>query len=167
MKRMFDPTVFDNLKVVIEGAIYDLDLDGELQVVNRRDLVDLANMSRRFSMDIAVSAKMLGRVELSSDLENISGELLKRLDRPGCSVTVSFFQEVKRSSMIKEKLEQWKKEIQEIWGESWEIELSSTETLDPNQSLKLSATIRFDRLFYEENIDDLEELLPYMMSTLR
>jgi len=164
---MFDPTVFDNLKVIIEGAIYDLDLDGELQVVNRRDLVDLANMSRQFSMDIAVSAEMLGRVELSSDLENISGELLKRLDRPGCSVTVSFFQEVKRTSMIKEKLEQWKKEIQEIWGESWEIELSSTETLDPSQPLKLSATIRFDRLFYEDNIDDLEELLPYMMSTLR
>ncbi|MFE7062328.1 hypothetical protein ACFVAD_09250 [Sutcliffiella sp. NPDC057660] len=167
MKRMFDPTVFDNLKVIIEGAIYDLDLDGELQVVNRRDLVDLANMSRQFSMDIAVSAEMLGRVELSSDLENISGELLKRLDRPGCSVTVSFFQEVKRSSMIKEKLEQWKKEMQEIWGESWEIELSSIETLDPNQPMKLSATIRFDRLFYEDNIDDLEELLPYMMSTLR
>lgn len=164
---MFDPTVFDNLKVIIEGAIYDLDLDGELQVVNRRDLVDLANMSRQFSMDIAVSAEMLGRVELSSNLENISGELLKRLDRPGCSVTVSFFQEVKRSSIIKEKLEQWKKEIQEIWGESWEIELSSTETLDSNQPLKLSATIRFDRLFYEDNIDDLEELLPYMMSTLR
>lgn len=164
---MFDPTVFDNLKVIIEGAIYDLDLDGELQVVNRRDLVDLANMSRQFSMDIAVSAEMLGRVELSSDLENISGELLKRLDRPGCSVTVSFFQEVKSSSMIKENLEQWKKEIQEIWGESWEIELSSIETLDPNQPMKLSATIRFDRLFYEDNIDDLEELLPYMMSTLR
>ncbi|MGD6831620.1 hypothetical protein ACQCT5_05630 [Sutcliffiella halmapala] len=167
MKRMFDPTVFDNLKVIIEGAIYDLDLDGELQVVNRRDLVDLANMSRQFSMDIAVSAEMLGRVELSSNLENISGELLKRLDRPGCSVTVSFFQEVKTSSIIKEKLEQWKREIQDIWGESWEMELSSTENLDPKQPLKLSATIRFDRLFYEDNIDDLEELLPYMMSTLR
>lgn len=164
---MFDPTVFDNLKVIIEGAIYDLDLDGELQVVNRRDLVDLANMSRQFSMDIAVSAEMLGRVELSSNLENISGELLKRLDRPGCSVTVSFFQEVKTSSIIKEKLEQWKREIQDIWGESWEMELSSTENLDPKQPLKLSATIRFDRLFYEDNIDDLEELLPYMMSTLR
>jgi hypothetical protein len=164
---MFDPTVFDNLKVIIEGAIYDLDLDGELQVVNRRDLVDLATMSRQFSMDIAVSAEMLGRVELSSNLENISGELLKRLDRPGCSVAVSFFQEVKRSSIIKEKLEQWKREIQDIWGESWEMELSSTETLDPKQPLKLSATIRFNRLFYEDNIDDLQELLPYVISTLK
>ncbi|MGM0835029.1 MAG: hypothetical protein ACQEV7_02655 [Bacillota bacterium] len=167
MKRMFDPTVFDNLKVIIEGAIYDLDLDGELQVVNRRDLVDLANMSRQFSMDIAVSAEMLGRVELSSNLENISGELLKRLDRPGCSVTVSFFQEVKRSSMIKEKLEQWKREIKDIWGESWEMEFLATETLDPKHPIKLSATIRFDRLFYEDNIDDLEELLPYVISTLK
>jgi hypothetical protein len=164
---MFDPTVFDNLKVLVEGAIYDLDLDGELQVVNRRDLVDLATMSRQFSMDIAVSPKMLGRVELSSNLENISGELLKRLDRPGCSVTVSFFQEVKRSSIINERLEQWKKEIQDIWGESWGMELSSTETLDPKQPLKLSATIRFNRLFYEDNIDDLQELLPYVISTLK
>ncbi|MCA1321154.1 hypothetical protein LC085_14630 [Bacillus tianshenii] len=167
MKRMFDPTVFDNLKVIIEGAIYDLDLDGELQVVNRRDLVDLATMSRQFSMDIAVSAAMFGRIELSSNLENISGELLKRLDRPGCSVTVSFYQEGKRSSIIRENLEQWKKELQNIWGESWEMELSYTESLDATERIKLCATIRFDRLFYEDNVDDLQELIPYMLSTLR
>ncbi|WP_204414487.1 hypothetical protein [Bacillus tianshenii] len=164
---MFDPTVFDNLKVIIEGAIYDLDLDGELQVVNRRDLVDLATMSRQFSMDIAVSAAMFGRIELSSNLENISGELLKRLDRPGCSVTVSFYQEGKRSSIIRESLEQWKKELQNIWGESWEMELSYTESLDAPEPIKLCATIRFDRLFYEDNVDDLQELIPYMLSTLR
>jgi hypothetical protein len=69
--------------------------------------------------------------------------------------------------MIKEKLEQWKREIQDIWGESWEMELFSTETLDPKHPIKLSATIRFDRLFYEDNIDDLEELVPYVISTLK
>ncbi|UOK56770.1 hypothetical protein MGI18_18515 [Bacillus sp. OVS6] len=43
---MFDPTAFDNLKVVLEGAIYDADLGGFITVIGRKDLVDLAAMSR-------------------------------------------------------------------------------------------------------------------------
>lgn len=40
---MFDPTAFDNMKVVIEGAIYDLDLDGEISIIDRNDLLILQN----------------------------------------------------------------------------------------------------------------------------
>ena len=32
---MFDPTIYENLKVVFEGAVYDLDLDGHLTVGDR------------------------------------------------------------------------------------------------------------------------------------
>ncbi|MDF0725751.1 hypothetical protein PY093_03360 [Cytobacillus sp. S13-E01] len=40
---MFDPTIFDNLKVVIEGEVYDLDLTGDFLVTNRSDSIDIAN----------------------------------------------------------------------------------------------------------------------------
>ena len=39
---MFDPTAYDNLKVILEGAVYDLDLSGELKIIERNDIVDLA-----------------------------------------------------------------------------------------------------------------------------
>ena len=47
---MFDPTIYDNLKVVLEGEIYDRDLAGAIQIVDRSDIVDLAIMSRIFIM---------------------------------------------------------------------------------------------------------------------
>lgn len=47
---MFDPTVFDNLKTVLEGAVYDLDLEGVILVINRNDLVDLAHFSRTYKI---------------------------------------------------------------------------------------------------------------------
>ncbi|MCV9888442.1 hypothetical protein [Metabacillus halosaccharovorans] len=47
---MFDPTVFDNLKVVIEGYIYDMDIDEQISVTDRSDIIDLAKMSRQYSI---------------------------------------------------------------------------------------------------------------------
>ncbi|WP_259317087.1 hypothetical protein [Heyndrickxia coagulans] len=50
---MFDPTAFENMKTVFEGAAYDLDLRGEASITGRKDLVDLAecpgNTALRFS----------------------------------------------------------------------------------------------------------------------
>ncbi len=34
---MFDPTAFDNLKVIVEGAVYDFDLHGDILVTDRKD----------------------------------------------------------------------------------------------------------------------------------
>lgn len=43
---MFDPTAFDNLKVIVEGAVYDFDLHGDILVTDRKDMMDLASLSR-------------------------------------------------------------------------------------------------------------------------
>lgn len=47
---MFDPTVFDNLKVVLEGCVYDYDLEDKIVVTGRNDIVDLATLTRTFSI---------------------------------------------------------------------------------------------------------------------
>jgi|GEM_PF-323516 hypothetical protein len=47
---MFDPTVFDNLKVVLEGCVYDYDLEEKIAVTGRSDIVDLATLTRTFSV---------------------------------------------------------------------------------------------------------------------
>lgn len=36
---MFDPTAFDNLKVIVEGAVYDFDLHGDILVTDRKDMI--------------------------------------------------------------------------------------------------------------------------------
>ncbi|NUJ69854.1 hypothetical protein HUS64_21435, partial [Pseudoalteromonas sp. 2102] len=48
---MFDPTIFDNLKTVVEGAVYDLDVTDELvTVVDRSDIIDLAKFTRAYAL---------------------------------------------------------------------------------------------------------------------
>ncbi|WP_078380268.1 hypothetical protein [Sutcliffiella halmapala] len=163
---MFDPIVFDNLKVVIEGDIYDLDLEGQLEVVDRKDLVDLATMSRNFTMDFTITGRIIGRLELSSNIENIAGELLNRIDRPGCSVKVTFYREINEFNTRNQVLTQWKKDLEAIWGKEWGMAFYATVDLEERAPIKLSAEITFNRLFYEDNIDDLRELVVYVIKSL-
>lgn len=48
---MFDPTVFDNLKVAMENAVYDLDnLDSRIDITQRIDRLEMSVMSREFGV---------------------------------------------------------------------------------------------------------------------
>ncbi|MBR8645431.1 hypothetical protein KEH51_18565 [[Brevibacterium] frigoritolerans] len=49
---MFDPTAFENMKVVLEGAVYDRDFIGDILVINRDDIVNLSTMSRSYKIEM-------------------------------------------------------------------------------------------------------------------
>lgn len=73
---MFDPTIYDNLKTVLEGACYDLDAEGEFLVTGREDLVDLASYSRTFRLRVRRGeGRCEAAVALISDLADFAGEL--------------------------------------------------------------------------------------------
>ncbi|GGE48792.1 hypothetical protein GCM10011391_29530 [Pullulanibacillus camelliae] len=72
---MFDPTVFDNLKVVLEGAMYDLDFNEDIDITDRSDTVDLAKMSRSYTLTLT-QGKADAIIELTTDVLNWSGEIL-------------------------------------------------------------------------------------------
>ena len=72
---MFDPTIFENWKVVVEGAIYDLDRERLIEVVGRQDLVDLAGMSRTFRMSVQLpGGQSQAELILTSELSDFIGE---------------------------------------------------------------------------------------------
>lgn len=52
---MFDPTAFDNLKVIVEGAVYDFDLHGDILVTDRKDMMDLASLSRIYHISFQLT----------------------------------------------------------------------------------------------------------------
>lgn len=91
--KMYHPSVYDNLKVVLEGAVYDLDFAGAIEIVDRRDLVDLAVIGRSYSIDFLVSGiiqSFKGNLTLNTNLENYATEKLK--DNPeGAGSKVSIF----------------------------------------------------------------------------
>ncbi len=46
---MYDPTIYDNLKVAFENHIYDLDnLEHKITIMNRMDRMDYAVLARDF-----------------------------------------------------------------------------------------------------------------------
>ncbi|MEK1830800.1 hypothetical protein AAAC51_22435 [Priestia megaterium] len=88
---MFDPIVFDNLKVVVEGEIYDLDLSGQVSVTNREDFVDLAQFTRTYRISFQPHFCCTASLTLSTDLDNIHAELTpSRVEKPGCTVYIHF-----------------------------------------------------------------------------
>ena len=75
---MFDPTAYENIKVVFEGIVYDFDLDGEITIIERNDIVNLANMSRVYNFlfvnkkDKKQELKM--KMEIDSSIHQLASE---------------------------------------------------------------------------------------------
>lgn len=95
---MFDPIAFENMKVVLEGAFYDLDLNDELVITSRHDLIDLADMSRKYIVSCSVkgqdSTSPECKLSLLSDFKSIASEkltgFLVNRDSAGCTLSLSY-----------------------------------------------------------------------------
>lgn len=166
---MFDPTAFDNMKVVIEGALYDYDLEGEIVIIDRNDLMNMAKMSRTFAVSFQLPGEMaVAKLELESSLINLAAELLPvalSKKQSGCHVKLDFFLEgISKESDFREI----DTILFDIWGESRKI----TQTVQYNP-LRISKyinniiTIEFDRLIGEEHIEDLVEMIDFMITTIK
>lgn len=97
-----DPTAFDNLKTVLEGAVYDADLQGRIAVVERRDLVDLARLFREYAISFrlndAPDPLVVCTARLSLDFAELVNERLYH-GRAGCRLALLFTLPVRRSSV--------------------------------------------------------------------
>ena len=177
---MFDPTIYDNLKVVFEGALYDLDEERRVRVTGREDLVDLAGMSRTFRMQVRrPEGCCTATLELQSGILDFAGELRRiRLadELPGCALTITFDlpeDKVAHGQALHGSLEG-------IWGEVASIRHELTRVLNPQPPVKDSEdecetfwtegryriTLDFLGKIDEDNIGDVEPLLEHFVSTL-
>lgn len=162
---MFDPTVFDNLKVVLEGAVYDLDLEGLIEVKSRNDLVNLADMSRTWSISFQEDpAGTEAEIQLSIIADQLQTEWKKTADYAGCSLQISFYQWADSESGYVKPLTS----IREIWGEDVSVDIEiSYNPLAEKKQFKHTWTIYFDRLITEEHAGDLESVVESVCTTLK
>lgn len=169
---MFDPTAFDNMKVVIEGAIYDRDLEGELLVKNREDIVDLANLSRTFNL--AFSLRETGRtnyfavLKIQAGLKNLAAEVLEMdesMSLAGCLISVIFHLQHRDEKEIFIEIQEV---LEEIWGRERMIEQTvKINPLKKSEILANEVTINFKRLILEDQLGDLIEMLDYIVLSLK
>lgn len=133
---MFDPTIFDNLKVTLEGALYDLDREEALSVIGREDLVDLASMGRTFRMRFRrLEGTCVGEVTLRSELDDFAGELrpLRIADAasaPGAHLRLMF--ELPESKL--DSVSAAHAAIAEDWNEAAEIAIELVSVIVPEAS---------------------------------
>lgn len=166
---MFDPTAFDNMKVVIEGALYDYDLDGDIVIIDRNDIMNLAKMSRSFDVSFQLPGnRTIARLEMESSLMNIAAELLPeslQQKKAGCQVKLQFIQE---DVSIERDFHEIDRILFKIWGETRKIsQIVQYNPLNRSEYRNNIITVEFDRLIGEEQMEDLVEMIEFMISTLQ
>ncbi|WP_053377005.1 hypothetical protein [Paenibacillus sp. FJAT-27812] len=165
---MFDPTVFENLKVAFENQIYDLDtLDRKVDIINRIDRLELAVMSREFALQFTLAgrAEVSAEIQLTASLKDLAAELLEQKgETPACTLRLRFYMQL---SDVNEQCRQ----IEDILQRIWEPEMAPTQTIsylfgDEAPSYSNVIELSFNRKISEEQMEDIPELSQHVLQTL-
>jgi hypothetical protein len=170
---LFDPTAFDNMKVVLEGAVYDRDILGDIIVVNRDDLINLATLSRHFTMTFELKESRIqknfsGGISLYASLENLSSELLaSHINEITNGSTVEIFMTF-AEQLTTQQADKIINRLEDVWGKQRTIQWTTvaTKTNTNQQSYSSKFTISFDRLVKEDQMDDLVDMVEYLIQSL-
>ncbi|WP_163100927.1 hypothetical protein [Peribacillus alkalitolerans] len=175
---MFDPTAFDNMKTVLEGAVYDQDLEGAILVTNRNDLLDLAQLSRCFKIDLQLrpikqgtESTITASLVLRSSLENFAAELLSSENpsiwkNAGANLKIQFAIPMQLPSL--DSIQKLTSLLKKQWGENREIIIKEEKTFENavyRDSL-IYSTVQFARLVTEDQLEDLFELVNHVIKSL-
>lgn len=154
---MFDPTIFDNLKVVLEGAVYERDLRGQIQITDRKDLIDMAVMSRTYSIYFQKSgaeenAPRAG-LTLHAPIADLAAELLERDGAaPGCELLVTFELDVSEPEIACPIIEN---RLKHLWENRPEISQRVSYPYGGNEGYEIQVTLGFNRKIDESNVQDV------------
>lgn len=158
---MFDPTAFDNLKVIFEGAVYDLDLSGEIHILDRKDLFDFAHYERCYQIHYSLPYKKSISIEfhLKADMGHFLAErkMMTEKNTAGADILIVYKGD--------EKLKDGRKLLEETWGKDkkweWKEVISS---LNPPAC---EGNLTFNRVITEEMVDDVLQMISFSVETLQ
>lgn len=180
---MFDPTIFENLKIAFENQLYDLDnLDGTITIIDRKDMLDLAVMSRTWTLTFTLASEELenlplsAEIVLSSSVQDLSDEILERSSPiTGCNLLLRFHCMVDTPLQQCAKIEQsimniWERDMmpRQSLSAMYDVELYPVEGTPLWLPLAYRNTIElpFNRRINEDQMDDISELIEYTINTL-
>lgn len=172
MKRgipiLFDPTVFENLKVAIENQLYDLDnLDGIIHITNRIDRLDMSVMSRKFALSFqrVGSEHVTAEFRLDASLQDLAAEILEYPgEDPACTLRLCFKMSIQDAGTACPQ-------IDDILQRTWEPAVPPTQTVsfvygqEPLQYLN-TIELRFHRKINENQMEDIPNLIEHALYTL-
>ncbi|WP_432361163.1 hypothetical protein [Sporosarcina sp. UB5] len=167
---MYDPTVFENLKVAFENRVYDLDtIEREIRIINRSDQMDFAILARRFAVQFTlyhledVSAEII----LEASLQDLADEILETPGgNPGCSLTLHFQKHVRRREAEQCEL------IEETLSDIWENEVLVVQTLsflygEDEPGYLNNIEVKFRTKINEDNMREIPDFIHSILDALR
>ncbi|MFD0586609.1 hypothetical protein ACFQZE_01240 [Paenibacillus sp. GCM10027627] len=164
---MFHPTVFDNLKVAFENNLYDLDnLDGIIEITGRRDILDMAVMSRELALGfrLAGDSRVKAELVLSATLNELAAEILEQEEGThGSKLALRFILTV----LNEDECAGIERCIEDIWHPEQKPVQTLSRTFGSGEG-GYSNTIElgFHRRIGEEQIEDIPDLLDHAVRTL-
>lgn len=168
---MIHPTIFDNIKVVLEGEVYDLDLAGKIKIIHREDMMDLASLSRMYRIEFMIDGKeeKSAMIELVATAEDLSKEILEleEVSQLGCTLIIYFSTPVVD---IAKECQEIEKTLTELWEHRPMIKQKITSVFSNDQLAliqpKNEISLHFGRKINEDNIADIVNLVEYTYLSL-
>ncbi|MBO0603143.1 hypothetical protein I2483_15860 [Sporosarcina sp. E16_3] len=165
---MYDPTIFENLKVAFENQVYDLDnLDRKITITNRVDRMDFAIMARDFAIQFTLTDQpnVTAEIVLGASVNDLAGEILELPGMNlGCSLLVRFTKRIQNVAIQCELIDQalttiWENEIQLTQTLSFVYEQEASSYLDIIE-------VKFKSKLNEEHMGDIADFLDHVLETL-
>jgi hypothetical protein len=167
---MFDPTAYENMKVVVEGYLYDRDFEGKISIIERNDIINIAKLSREYSIHFQLKEtdkECSAVMTIKAGIENFAAELLPvqiKPDHIGSFVELEFV-------VIHPHKEAYytliQTELERLWGEKRTIQQQvRLNPVSSSESIENRIIVHFNRLVLEEQIDDLTAICDHMITTL-
>ncbi|WP_172371958.1 hypothetical protein [Sporosarcina jiandibaonis] len=165
---MYDPTIFENLKVAFENHIYDLDnIDEKITIINRVDRMDFAILSREFAIRFTLvnQPDVTAEIVLQASVKELAGEILEVPgENLGSTLSVRFIKTVQNPAIECQQIENTLNTI-------WETDIHLTQTLSFVHGQQASGYLNsivmtFNSKINEKHMTDIADLLTHVLKSL-
>jgi len=166
--NLYDPTIFENLKVAFENHVYDLDnLDRKITITNRVDRMDFAIMARDFAIQFTLADQpdVTAEIVLRTSVNDLAGEILELPSKNlGCSLLVRFNKRVQNVAIQCKQIEQALNVI-------WETDIQLTQTVSFLYEQEASSyqnliEVKFKTKINEDHMGDIVDFLDHVLESL-
>lgn len=167
---MFDPTAYENFKIIIEGSVYDADFTGDIKVINRSETIDLATLTRRFEIQFRLSDndRTIGSIVVFATLNQIASEILDGDEENASAYVEMHFSSIFASKPLTDCVDHITSCLSEIWGEdrNYNTNLYQSYHNGVLQSQSYKSIVSFKRIITETMAEDLYLLVEYVIKSL-
>ena len=155
---MYDPTAYENIKVLFEGMVYDFDLEGKITVIVRNDYINLADLSRTFNLTFVnkedSNKDFTMKMQISSTFQQLASEWYPLAAEPGAKLTIDLVVHKPLNEILEKRVA---KQIKQEFEQSYKIKYFKKIFSDQQQSYQF--TLERFGLLTEENMDNIKTLI--------